>query len=822
MSKGRKEVERMAEESFVYTACPGWGDHDYCALKTIVKDGRIVRTEKTVYPDPEAGVGHICQKGLRAKDQPYHPDRLLYPLKRAGARGEGKWERISWDQALDEIAEKLLEIREESGPESLAIWNFVASIPPMLGLGVLLASRFGGLWGSTDPLQSYGLDNGPQYSAFYQYGSQLAYSMCDPRRFFDSELIIVWGANPVENQTRIAKHIVEARSRGAKVIDIGLVFDATAGMADRFFAAKPGSDLYLALAMANHIVENGLYDGGYLLKNTIAAYLVKTDDGKLLRNRGGFCKVYDEDAGAAVSAPPCESPGAGIGVGVPELPAKTAMEGSFEVDGAAVKTVFTLLREHLAQYTIEGAAEITGIPADDIVALTEEYAGAKSAYILGALGIRYQNQGEFYRAINLLGALTGRIAGGPGDGVTGALLPTGYPLALNDSDIARPQGVAKSDMRFVRQKDFFEQVQSGDPYPIRAFIKTSGNPVHNCPNRGRWVEAFDKMDLVVDIDIWMTDTGELADYVLPDCMPFERAEILMMSTYNHLVLQEPAIEPQGEAKDPTFLFSELAKRVGLGEYFDKTADEWLAMRIDTDYPLIANIDPPLTWERLKSEKIVRSAAPLDPPYDPFSMLGFLTESGRMDIYSERLSDLGFGFPAWFAPLESPSLLGDGDKGEYPYQFFTGRQRFFMQSMFTDDPLMIEMSGKEPAARINPLDAAREGIADGDKVEVYNARGHVVCVMRIDEAIPPGTVHVWFGWRRRQFEEGTYAELLVALGDRSTINDLGDRWYDDTLAIQPPEDMVNGSLTGYAGGWDTIWDCSCNLRRVSDRKEAHHG
>ena len=95
----------MSEESFVYTACPGWGDHDYCALKTIVKDGKIERMERIVYSQPEEPDGHICQKGCLAGRQPYDPKRLRKPLKRVGERGSGKFEEISWDQALDEIGE---------------------------------------------------------------------------------------------------------------------------------------------------------------------------------------------------------------------------------------------------------------------------------------------------------------------------------------------------------------------------------------------------------------------------------------------------------------------------------------------------------------------------------------------------------------------------------------------------------------------------------------------------------------------------------------------------------------------------------------------
>lgn len=260
----------MSEESYVYTCCPGWGDHEFCAIKTIVKDGKIVRTEKACYTGAEENEGYICQKGIMSCRQPYNPKRLTHPLKRVGERGEGKWEKISWDQALDEIAEKLLELKEKYGPETLAMWDVVASVPPSQGLGALLSSRFMGLWGATDPIQGYGLDNGPFYAAFYDMGNFYKYMTTDPANFDSSDLIIVWGANPVENQQRIAKHFVEAKSRGAKIIDIGLLFDATAGYADQFIPVKPGSDPALSMAMVNLIIQRKQYKADFLLKYTVA------------------------------------------------------------------------------------------------------------------------------------------------------------------------------------------------------------------------------------------------------------------------------------------------------------------------------------------------------------------------------------------------------------------------------------------------------------------------------------------------------------------------------------------------------------------------
>lgn len=785
-------------ESFVYTACPGWGDHDYCALKTIVKDGKIERMERIVYPGPEEPDGHICQKGCLAGRQPYDPHRLKKPLKRVGERGDGKWEEISWDQALDEIAEKFCEIRDTYGPAAITLWNLSAGVPAQYSHENLMPYRFANTFGVTVPMGSIGLDNGPFYAEFYNVNTQGAHTLIDPHVIESSDLIYVWGCNPIENQMRCAKSLVVARENGARIVDIGLIFDGTAGFADEFVGVKPASDNVFALAMVNYVLQNNLQANDYLLARSNAAYLVDPDTGMLLRDSEGNFMVWDNAADTAtLVAPQAGAYSSG----------DIALFGTYEVQGKQCKTALQTLKDDMTPYTFELAAEKTGLPVKEVERLTREWVAADNAFILSGYGLRYRNSNETYRTFLLLGCITGRL-GRPGSGIIEALQLQSYPVVLNDLAVTCPDGIAGVKSVPIRMCDWFEQAQCDDS-PYKALFVCSGNPVHQQPDRKRWLDIVKNMELVVDYDVWLTDTGEIADYVLPDCMSFEREDLITGACYNYLILQEPAIEPQGDCHEPVWVFTELAKRVGLGEYFTHTIPEYIDMRLKTPFPLVAMIDPPVTYERLKQEKMVRQMAPAEPKYNPYLNPAEVYESptGRMEIvYVERLAPVGMATPCALEPNKI------GKSTEYPYQLFTGRQRFFMQSSFTDDPITIKLSGGSPATRLNPRDAERLGLQQDDQVEVYNERGHVITRLDIEESIPEGTVHVWFGWRRRQFEEGTYSEITAQIAGPESQGPVEAKWFDDWVAAGHHPNPFVEAMTGLTGSTDCYWDSWCNIRK----------
>ena len=793
----------MSEEKCVYTACPGWGDHEQCVIKTIVSNGKIRRTEKIKYTGPESDEGFICLKGIIGGNLPYLPNRLQTPLKRIGLRGEGKWQKISWEQAIDEIGTKLCELRDKYGPESLAVWLLTAGDPPSFGLNALLTQRFMSLYGATDPLQSISVDNGPYYASFFDFGTNLGYLIYDPNLIDKAKYIIAWGLNPLENQQRVGKHVIEAVDKGAKLVDIGVLFDATAARADWFIPVKPGSDAALALSMANIIVNNGLYDEKFLTEHTVAPFLVRLNDGMFLKEGAKYI-VWDNQSNKPTQIDPKSS---NINVQQP------ALRGTYIVNGERCQPAFQLLIDHLKFYTPESQEVITGVPAKDVYKLTYEYTAVKPALLLCALGIRYQNAGDTHRAINLLATLTGNI-GMDGGGVTVGLAPNQYPIAFNDIPIAFPEGVENSKVKYLRLVDFFDQVKTQKPYPIKAFLKAMGNPFHNISNEKRWVEeVLPNLELVVDYDIWMTDTGLYSDYVLPGCTSFERTEIISGASFNHIILQEPAIDPIAESKPPVFLWSQLAKKVGLEKYFDKTEEDWLTIRLQSSQPFVADISPKLTLDRLKKEKIIRANVP-EVPLNLFKNLSFNTPSGRIEFYSDLLVNFNEQLAKYRTPMEVANPL---KTKKYPYQIMTSRHRFFMQSQYTNHPVMVKLSGDKPKIGINPADATELGLINGDLVECFNDRGNVQAEVEITNVVPSGTIQALFAWSKDAFSKGTFVDLPI-MASKETTDELANYWYK--LVLQKEGGFTPFFLGGesfVAGAWDTLWDSVCEVRKIEGGK-----
>ncbi|MDK2372891.1 MAG: molybdopterin-dependent oxidoreductase [Candidatus Korarchaeota archaeon] len=375
--------------------------------------------------DPVAGSAYNprgCMRGASFVRYVHGPMRVRYPYKRVGKRGEGKFKRVTWDEALREIAGKVLDIVEKYGADTIV---FFSPIPAYNYISAGAGYRLANLLGASGPLSFYDWYCDLPPGEPITWGTQTEES--EEWDWTRAKLLILWGSNVAESRIAAAHFVSEARYRGTKVVYIGTDFTATARLADEFISVKPGTDAAMVNAMIHHIIENGLYDEEYVKLYTDMPFLVRTDNGKFLREsdlveNGSPFKLYvwNKNMGGPVVPPGCmgdereslDLPAYGID---PEL------EGEWEVqlkDGSRVKvkTVFTLLKERLKDKTPEWASKVTGVPAERIRALAEEVARTKPTMIVEGGGTNHWFNNDINnRSMILLLALTGNI-GKPGSG----------------------------------------------------------------------------------------------------------------------------------------------------------------------------------------------------------------------------------------------------------------------------------------------------------------------------------------------------------------------------------------------------------------------
>ncbi|MFC2059673.1 molybdopterin-dependent oxidoreductase [Chloroflexota bacterium] len=760
------------EEKVFYNSCPAAGCHRFCALKVWVKDGKINKVESADYPDNPAA-RRICLKGLSSTRLVYHPDRLQYPLKRAGERGEGKWQRTTWDEALDTIASKLLELKEKYGSQTLKITVPWASSSVGLLMGRLMRTRFANVWGAGGDFETKGVIADailPSASLLTLGNSGQCQRVED---YIHSKMLILWGGNLAETAFPDMKFVLDARDNGARLVVIGPLFNATAAKADQWIPVRPGTDGALALALMNVIIEEGHYDKDYLAKYTVAPFLVRGDSKCFLRD-AGKCLVWDEDANTLMPYDQATRP---------------ALLGSFMVRDVRCQTAFQLLTETAAQYRPEKAAEITGVPAETIRKLALEYATTKPAAIRmsdGANRTLYSALG--CRATITLGALTGNI-GIQGGGVSTANEPRS--VVLNTEGVVRPPGTpglktipgSRSIMRG------WTAIREGKPHPIKALINEYQNPMHCYGHIEGYRDIFSQMELIVVMDIFMTRTAQYADIVLPEATIFERDDIQGCGDY--LLIMEKAIEPLYETRSPLEIWSELARRVGLGKYFEYTLQDYIKILLDSGHPSADGI----TLERLEREKIIRGNLPPTVPI-PFIDKIFPTPSGRIEFYKEHLVEFGQELPIYREPPESPGCSPLAQ--QYPLIFLTVKDRTFMHSQMHNVDWMREIA-PEPVLDINPVDASRREIKNGDMVVVFNDRGKAKLKARLNEAVPPGAVKAIHGWWPEQFAEGHYSDLLHRVDDLSII--------DHALEMEPVTSDTRAAVAL------PFYDCLVEVKRT---------
>jgi anaerobic selenocysteine-containing dehydrogenase len=630
-----------------------------CGTKVTVEDGKAVKVEGL--KSHPLNKGKLCPKGEVALENIYDPNRLKYPMKRVK---EG-WERITWDQALSEIASKLLKLKKEFGPSVLGVFSGSIGVENLEMVG--LTQRFKAAFGSPNffSVESicYRMRIRTRQITFGKY----------PTEELNSKLYILWGHNPAESDFPLQLAIEENLKEGAKIVVIDPKRIPLAERAEMYLRIRPGTDGALALAMINVIINENLYDKDFIDKYTF-----------------GFDK----------------------------------------------------LAPHTKKYTPEWAEKITWILAEDIRKLARLFGKTKGASIYQGTNTQDQtaNGTQNSRAFSVLQVITGNI-NNPGGWVVSPRLKLGnvgmdvegeplgtdqYPLFYEVWGRKSPYGVVTC-------------VPESIPEKIKAFFVIGGNPVISMPDSNAFKAAFKKLELLVVHDLFMTETGEVAHYVLPACSHLEKWGLAY--TYNvchclpYLMLRKKAIDPFYESWPEWKFFTELAKKLDMGDRFPwKSEEELVAFEL---------APTGLTFKQLLEGK------PEGAYYQQkeYGMKDgqFSTPTKKIEIYSEALEKVGFDpLPTYLeprrSPLSSPQLLE-----KYPLILSTGnRNLYYTHGQFRRIKKLIEKN-PEPKAEIGPKTAMQYGIKEADEIIIETNRGVVRMKAHVDKRVAEGVVLIPHGW-----------------------------------------------------------------------------
>jgi len=729
-----------------------------CGLSVTVTDSNITSITSGDFGNPDFPP-RICLRGLSQLQYVYHPDRLKYPLQSVGPRGSGQWQQISWDEATTIIANKFTETAQKYGPTSVYIAPYTGSLPVLNGLigaGYRFASVIGASAGDFEG-DNEG-DSASPCGANEILGNFDGHDLSDLRY---ARMIILWGNNLAETDIPDMRFVLDAKEGtitspgettpnangpGAKVVAIDPRYTPTATLSDEWYSIRPGTDGALALSMINVIINENLHNTSYILNYTVGPFLVRQDTNLFLREKdiaGGTSTkymVYDTTSNSAV---PYDQSGI-----------SPSLTGSFIAKGISVNPAFQLLTELVNQYPPSVAETITGIAAADIQSLAEEFATRSPAAIkAGFGGISHWYYGDLtYRAMITLSAICGYI-GVHGGGVTtynGALLDA----ALDLGDWLNPDKLAYT---YLAPIQFCDAVLEGKPFQVKAAWFPVDNFVNQQGDTNRTISAMQALDFVVVSDVFMTPTAQYADIVLPVATQYEREDLLAGGNY-YLQYMPQIIQPLWESKGDLDMFGEVAQKMGKGQYFNKSPDDYLSL-------ILSGLPSGLTLDTLKSKGVVpladqdfatASFQPITHPYVPYYKQNFPTPSGRIEFYAESLVPYNMPLPLYNEPIEASPKNPLFQK--YPLVFISAHTKFRTHTQWDNLPWLREVI-QRPFLEINPTDAQARGINDGDMVTVFNDRGSIQVVARVTNGIRPGVVNSYQGhWNNGDFPTATVNNL----------------------------------------------------------------
>ena len=728
----------------VRTACPAHCGIDCCGILAHVKENRIVKLEPADFPDEKDR--RICLRGLVSLDITYHPDRIKYPMKRVGERGEGKFERISWEEAYEIVVVKFKEISEKYGWKSIG-WVLggpgagTTKFGAYLRLASLTQSTRVSAWGYGDA----GLPCGSRIILGHQFPYMHLFGEFWQRKY--PELLMVWATNPAESMPlQNMRKIMDAKEIGTQVIVVDPRFTVTASKADEYIGLNPGTDSALALGVMNVIFQNELHDKEFILEHTNGPYLVRTDTGKMLRGKDIEAKKPDAYIiwhGSSNSHKTLTRSNV----------KDASLTGTYTINGIECKPVLQLLIELTSEYTPERTAEITGVDKDLIIKLAKRIGNSKKVVFLTHMGFTRTYHGDIsLRGVISVAAITGNITTSVSSGYVPAILNWNpFLKAIPDKPSFHRMGIL----------NLYDAVISGKPYPIKVLWFAFINFLNQCANSNKIInEFYPKLEFIVQTELFMTPSARYADLILPVCSFLEFSDFLAQP-YPYVQLQQKVIEPLYESKSDVNIVAELAERLGFGEYF-KGGEEGLI-----DLIIATRAFKEITRETLKTQAVKLPALPEGASFP----LNFGTPSRKIELYAEQLFEDGEALPVYLPPIEAP--ITPCEK-KYPLTLVNGHSRFRTHSMFANVKSLLDLN-PEPIVDINPIDAEKRNISSNDLVTVFNDRARTTLKARVTEGVKPGVLDITEGWWIDQFKEGSLNHLT-----HDIINPVQDKVYEPNM------------------------------------------
>lgn len=683
----------MAEKTEV-KKCICVGCKGECGVLVHVKNNHIVNaTEDPEWPAKVWPPTRSCVRLRAAKEWFYHPERLNFPLKRAGDRGDGKWELITWKQAFDEMAEKLQGIIDQNGPESV----FYTEGTTYKG-EVALRARFFNLLGN--PTNSAGAANicfWPRSTIANMTVGMYSENSVSP----NTKCTVLLGVEALVSRPGVAHNMRESIKNGGKLLVLDPRRTESAKMADVHLQVRPGTDCAVLLGMIHVIINEDLYDNGFVekwcygfdkLKERVAQYPPEVAE--------QISEVPAEKIRQAARLYATNKPGAMVeGMGIEEL-----------TNNAEILHCRWILPALVNNIDIEGGEELTG-PHPDILG----YFDLEPKAILDEEQRRKQLGSDRFRLISW-----------PGQKIVTENLKRVWKTLPAREDI----GHGPSTMRAIL---------TGKPYPVRAGITTGSNPMVTEPNVKMVYKALKSLDLYIVLDHWMTPSAMLADYVLPCASWHERPLLWDFGGYGRYM-------GAGEAAVPKTVNGEydhrldfdfwrgLGIRLGQEEYWPwETLEEYYDARLK-----------PLAMTHQEFVYKVRCQRK-ENPFRKYEKTGFATNTGKIELYNTAFESLGYDPLPVYREHGETKLSRPDMTQDYPLTLLTGKRiREFYHSDFRQVKSVRKLH-PDPLVQLHPKTAAKLNISEGDWAWIESPRGRVRNKVVFFEGMRPDIVMVEHGW-----------------------------------------------------------------------------